>query len=135
MEVVENEVKQDEDLKKIIKELKQKPEETSKFQWENGKLLYKKRVVLSKTSSLIPTLLRMFHDSVLGGHSGFLRTYKRMSGELHWKGMKADVKKYVEQCEACQRNKYEATKPAGVFQPIPISIPERILEDWSMDFI
>ena len=27
----------------------------------------------------------------------------------------------------------EATKPAGVLQPIPI--PERILEEWSMDFI
>ncbi|TYK14439.1 uncharacterized protein E5676_scaffold186G00980 [Cucumis melo var. makuwa] len=65
--------------------------------------------------------------------NGFLRTYKRMSGELHWQGMKNDVKKYVEQCEICQRNKYEATKPAGVLQPLPI--PDKILEDWTMDFI
>ena len=47
--------------------------------------------------------------------------------------MKTDVKNYVEQCEICQRNKYEATKPAGVLQPIPIA--EKILEEWSMNFI
>ncbi|KAA0041917.1 Transposon Tf2-9 polyprotein [Cucumis melo var. makuwa] len=47
--------------------------------------------------------------------------------------MKADIKSYVEQCEICQRNKYEATKPARVLQPLPIL--ERILEDWTMDFI
>ncbi|XP_050942545.1 uncharacterized protein LOC127149990 [Cucumis melo] len=40
---------------------------------------------------------------------------------------------YVEQCDICQRNKFEATKPAGVLQPLPI--PEKILEDWTMDFI
>ncbi|KAL0540054.1 hypothetical protein IC582_024282 [Cucumis melo] len=95
--------------------------------------MYKGRVVLSKSSSLIPSLLHTFHDSIFGGHSGFLRTYKRMSGELFWKGMKTDIKKYVEQCEICQRNKNEATKPAGVLQPLPI--PDRILEDWTMDFI
>ncbi|KAL0546148.1 hypothetical protein IC582_016054 [Cucumis melo] len=56
-----------------------------------------------------------------------------MSGELYRKRMKADIKSYVEQCEVCQRNKYKATKPARVLQPLPI--PERNLEDWTMDFI
>ena len=89
---------------------------------------YKNQIVLSKQLSLIPNLLHTFHNSVLGGHSKFLKTYKRMSGELDWKGMKTDVKRYVKQCEICQRNKYEATKPAGV-------LPEKILEEWSMDFL
>ena len=67
----------------------------------NQQLLYKGRLVLPKTSVLIPSLLHTFHDTVLGGHLGFLRTYKRMSGELHWLGMKHEIKKYVEQCEIC----------------------------------
>ena len=113
MELVDEEVQQDDELKKIIEELKQKKDETSKYRWENGKLWYKNRIVLSKHSSLILNLLHTFHNSVLGGHSRFLRTYKRMSGELHWKGMKTDIKTYVEHCEICQRKKYEATKPAG----------------------
>ena len=131
--IVDMEIEKDEELQKIIKKLEMNHEETSKYQWEKGRLLYKGRVVLPKTSSLIPSLLHTFHDSILGGHSGVLRTYKRMSGELHWQGMKTDVKKYVQQCEICQRNKFEATKPVGVLQPLPI--PERILEDWTMDFI
>ena len=134
MEIVNEEVQQDDELKRIIERLKQRKDETGKYRWENDKLWYKNQIVLSKQSSLIPNLLHTFHNSVLGGHSGFLRTYKRMSGELHWKGMKTDVKKYVEQCEICQRNKYEATKPAGVLlQPIPIL--EKIPEEWSIDFI
>ncbi|KAL4018588.1 hypothetical protein IC575_022188 [Cucumis melo] len=47
--------------------------------------------------------------------------------------MKNDIKKYVEQCDICQRNKFEATKHAGVLQLLPIL--KKILEDWTMDFI
>ena len=133
VKLIEQEVENDAELKKIMENLKKNAEEGSKFQVEKGRLLYKGRMVVSQTSTLIPKILHTFHDSILGGHSGFLRTYERISGELYWRGMKAEIKKYVEQCEICQRNKYEATKPAGVLQPIPI--PDRILEDWTMDFI
>lgn len=133
MEIVNRKMLKDTKLQRIWEELQHGSEGGSKYSLENGKLLYENRVVLSRTSSLIPMLMHTFHDSILGGHSEFLRTYKRMSRELYWKGMKTDIKKYVEQCEVCQKNKYEATKPAGVLQPIPF--PEAILEEWSMDFI
>ncbi|KAL0549554.1 hypothetical protein IC582_014039 [Cucumis melo] len=133
MEIVTKEVEKDEELQQLTLQLQSDHPPEGKYSLVNSKLLYKGRVVLSKSSSLIPSLLHTFHDSIFRGHSSFLRTYKRMSGELYWKGMKADIKSYVEQCEICQRNKYEATKPAGVLQPLPI--PERILEDWTMDFI
>ncbi|KAA0055716.1 transposon Tf2-1 polyprotein isoform X1 [Cucumis melo var. makuwa] len=96
LEAVLKEVEKDSELQKLIEDLKKNPEEGNKYQWENGRLLYKGRLVLSKNSTPIPNLLHTFRDSILGGHSGLLRTYKRMSGELHWKGRKADVKKYVE---------------------------------------
>ncbi|KAA0033667.1 transposon Tf2-1 polyprotein isoform X1 [Cucumis melo var. makuwa] len=94
--VVCEEVDKDEKLQQIVAKLKKEQEVGGKFEWENGRLLYKGRLVLPQTSSLIPRLLHTFHDSVLGGHSGFLRTYKRMSGELYWQGMKNDIKKYVD---------------------------------------
>ena len=77
------EVEKDDELQKIITELERDTGKHAKYQWSRGRLLYKGRVLLLKTSSLIPTLLHTFHDSTLGGHSGFLRTYKRMSGELY----------------------------------------------------
>lgn len=75
----------------------------------------------------------MYHDSVLGGHSGFLRTYKCLTGELYWPGIKGDTKNYVEKCEICQRNKTLTTSPAGLLQPLPA--PDRIWEDLTMDFM
>lgn len=91
----------DEDLQKIFSRLKEDPDSIAKFSLRQGKLLYKNELVLSNSSSLIPALLSTFHDSVIGGHSGYLRTYKRTTVELYWKGMKNDVKKYVESCLFC----------------------------------
>lgn len=89
--------------------------------------------MLSKSSTSIPTVLHTYHVSVFGIHSGFLRTYKRLTGELYWEGMKGDVKKYVEECVACQRNKSLALSPAGFL--MPLEIPDRVWSDISMDFI
>lgn len=133
IEVVLKEVGKDLELQKIIETIKKNLEENTKYQWVNDRLLYEGRLMISEQSSLIPTLLHTFHDSILGGHSRFLRTYKPINGELHWKGMKTDINNYLEQRDKCQRNKTELTLPAGLLQPIPLL--ELILEDWSMDFV
>ncbi|XP_061344583.1 uncharacterized protein LOC133290508 [Gastrolobium bilobum] len=44
-----------------------------------------------------------------------------------------DVKEFVSKCGVCQQVKYEASKPGGLLQPLPI--PEGIFEDLTMDFI
>lgn len=106
--VIDIEVALKEGEKDLFEVVKKNLEENTKYHWLNDRLLYKRRLVISKHSSLIPTLLRTFHDSILG-HSKFLRTYKRMNGELHWEGMKIDIKNYVEQCDICQRNKTECS--------------------------
>ena len=87
--------------------------------------------MLSKRSTLIPTILHTYHDSVLG-HSGFLRTHKRLIGELYWEGTKADVKKYCDECVVCQRNKTLALSPVGLI--MPLEIPNSVWSDISMDF-
>lgn len=47
--------------------------------------------------------------------------------------MKRDIKKFVEECPVCQKNKSLALSPAGLLQPLPV--PQLIWEDISMDFI
>ena len=63
------------------------------YTFNQGVLKFKGRLVISSASSLLPAILHTYHDSIFGGHSGFLRTYKRAMGELYWKGMKKDIKK------------------------------------------
>lgn len=95
VETILEEVQKDEELRRIVRKLEEDPKRKHNYQLLNQRLLYKGRLVLSNKSALIPSLLPTFHDLVSGGHSSFLRTYKRMSDELHWTEMKSDVK-YIE---------------------------------------
>lgn len=52
---------------------------------------------------------------------------------LFWEGMKLDIKKFVAECDTCQRVKYESVSLAGLLQLLPI--PTKVWEDVSMDFI
>ncbi|KZV23810.1 hypothetical protein F511_22872 [Dorcoceras hygrometricum] len=77
--------------------------------------------------------MREVHLTLVGGHSGALRTLKQIASTFFWSGMKEDVAKFVAECVICQRQKYEATRPAGLLQPLPV--PTAIWEDIVMDFI
>lgn len=90
-EMVRREVGQDEELQLIIAKLKEDPSSVLKFTWENRWLLYKGMLVISSSSNLIPSLLQMHHDLVMGVHLRCIRTYKWLSSELYWKGMKKRV--------------------------------------------
>ena len=133
LEAVEKKVQEDETFKNIFEQVIQNPKCVPHYVVRHGKLFFKGRLVPPRTSSLIPTILHTFHDSVIGGHSGQLQTYKRIATELFWEGMKSDIKSYIDQCPVCQQNKIQALSPAGLLQPLPI--PNRIWEDISMDSI
>ncbi|TYK23171.1 Ty3/gypsy retrotransposon protein [Cucumis melo var. makuwa] len=133
VEVIREEVRKDLALYEIIRLIEEQGMEVPHYTIHQGVLKFKGRLVLSKTSTLIPTIMHTYHDSVFGGHSGFLRTYKRIAGELYWNGMKSDIKKYCEECMICQRNKTSALSPTGLL--LPLEIPDAIWSDISMDFI
>lgn len=69
------EVLQDESLKEVIEALKQNCETKADFSYSDGVLFYKGRLVISAKSSWIPILLKEYHSTLQGGHSGFYRTY------------------------------------------------------------
>jgi len=71
------------------------------FELSNGRLMYKGRLVLAKSSKWIPKLLLEFHSSKIGGHSGFFHTYKQISSILYWKGMKSTIMEFIKGCEVC----------------------------------
>lgn len=95
--------------------------------------MYQGLLVLPKGSSLIPSLLHDYHNSLVRGHLGFLRTFKRLASNVYWMGMKSDIKRFVEEKSVCQQNKYQALSPSGLLQPLPI--PHQIWDDLTMEFI
>ena len=48
--------------------------------------------------------MHLYHDSKLGGHFRFKKTYDKMVKEVWWPGMSRDVTKYLKNCEVCERS-------------------------------
>ncbi|GAU14480.1 hypothetical protein TSUD_250200 [Trifolium subterraneum] len=120
-------------IQQLVQEVQTNPQSRPGFHVKQGVLLYHDRLVISPTSPSIPWLLEEFHNTPSGGHSGFLRTYRRLADSLYWVGMQKSVRNYVRACDICQRQKYSATTPGGLLQPLPI--PNNVWEDLSIDFI
>ena len=99
---VQGEQQSDSFLKRVVDNIQQDVNPKQGFSWQQGILLHKGRLVLSASSPLIPLILEEFHASPTGGHSGFLRTYKRVAGNLYWVGMKRRVQEFVKQCDISQ---------------------------------
>ena len=69
----------------------------------------------------------------MAGHQGYFKIYKKIRERFSWKGLKKDVRRHVQECMTCQRNKAEQIPPAGLLQPLPI--PKQKWEGISMDFV
>lgn len=78
-------------------------------------------------------ILEEFHSSPWGGHSCIVQTYKKVAVIFFWKGMRKDVENFAQRCVTWKQSKYQALKPGGLLQPLPI--PLQVWEDVSMDFI
>jgi hypothetical protein len=128
-----DEVKADPYIQKIIQEVESNPAARPGYSVNHGVLFYHGRLVLSPQSTSIPLLLEEHHGTPTGGHSGFLRTYRKLADTLYWVGMQKSVRDFVRTCDTCQRQKYAATTPGGLLQPLPV--PNGVWEDLSLDFI
>lgn len=95
------------------------------FSVAGGRLMYKNRVVIPKHSIFVTKLLQEYHDSLVGGHSGELKTYLRI-GEKMWPNM-------FKNAASARETKGSNQSPAGLLQPIPL--PAQLWDQITMDFI
>ncbi|RDY09320.1 Tf2-6, partial [Mucuna pruriens] len=52
---------------------------------------------------------------------------------FYWKHMRRDIEKFVQDCEVCQQNKYQAMKLVALLQPLRILV--QVWEEVSMNFL
>ena len=121
------------EVQQVLKQLQTDINCPKFFSLHNGLLLYKGRVFLWPTCTLKAKVLHLVHDSPLGGHAGFLKSYHRLKQDFFWHGMKSDLKLHIKECDVCQQMKSETCHPAGLLQPLPI--PNKPWSAVSMDFI
>jgi hypothetical protein len=106
---------------------------TAAFSYRDGVWFKKGKIYLSPTSSLLQDIITECHSSPTGGHFGYHKTLSRLKQSFSWPQMRGTVKEFLRSCDVCQRYKTDSMRPAGLLQPL--SIPDRIWVDISMDFI
>jgi hypothetical protein len=93
----------------VVKELLYRHFQSNKI--ENGKLFKQLCVPLQLRNDV----LKLAHDSVMGGHLGIKKTTDKILSQFWWPGIMADVKRYCRSCDICQK-----TFPKGKVQKVPI---------------
>nr|GEW36497.1 retrotransposon Gag domain, retroviral aspartyl protease [Tanacetum cinerariifolium] len=78
--------------KNIITSIRQDPTTHPEFSLSDNKLFYQNRLVIPDDSSLRKKILSECHDSLTGGHGGYLKTLKRLSENFFWPKDESDVK-------------------------------------------
>lgn len=78
-------------------------------------------------------IIVLFHASSVGGHSGVVVTFQKISFLVYWRVLKKYVREFVRCCEVYQRHKYDWSATSGLLQPL--STPEGIFTNITMDFI
>jgi Integrase zinc binding domain len=74
------------------------------------------------------------HNNITeAAHGGYAKSYNRITSVYYWPRMSRDIKKYVGNCDICQKTKPRRHAPVGMLQPIPI--PSQPFEVVTMDFI
>lgn len=97
------------------------------------RLLFREREWVPGGYNLRAKLIQLVHDSPLSGHPGREITYSLVARQYFWPGMAKDIRRFVENCDGCYRNKAWRNRRQGFLKPLPI--PDRIWTEISMDFI
>ena len=108
-------------------------EPDSRLTLHDGILLYQGRVIVPDVNCLRTYLIREVHDQISTAHPGRDKTYRLLKDRYYWRGMLADVDRYVRNCHPCKRALSPRDKTPGLLQPLPV--PERPWQHISMDFV
>jgi len=126
----------DDEVIKAVEEMKKvgvKMLRDEEWREEDGLMLKEGKVYVPKDEALRVEIIRLHHDMPMGGHGGQWKTAEMVTRNFWWPGVTREVKRYVEGCDACQRNKNRTEQPAGKL--MPNSIPDKAWMHISADFI
>ena len=88
---------------------------------------------VAETTEENQNIIKKAHDTKLAGHQGVLKTFKRIQKKTTWKGIKANVEKYVKNCPTCAIGKHDRSRKESLhhfLQP-----PEILFQKPALDFV
>ena len=91
------------------------------------------KVYVPKDKKLRAEVIWLHHDMPVGEHRGQWKTTELVTRNFWWPGVTKEVKKYIEGCDVCQRNKNWTEALAGKL--MPNSAPKKPWAHILADFI
>ena len=81
---------------------------------------------------LVDTVLWESHDSLVGAHLGFDKTFNKVQSRYFWPSMRKDVENYVKNCPVCQSRKPPFRLHKQPLRPIEVN---GVFERMAMDVV
>jgi hypothetical protein len=106
--------------------------EDGELTMEEGLLLYSGRLIVPDVENLRTELIREAHDQISTAHPGRDKTYRLLRPRYYWRGMRADIERFVRNCHPCRRADAPRDKTPGMLHPLPI--PDHPWQHVTMDF-
>ena len=87
---------------------------------DNGILLRKNKLYLSKSGEIREMVLKEMHNAPYVGNSSYQKIVEAFRKKCYWPRMKNGVSEYIARCMECQKFKLEHRHPIGLSRPFPI---------------
>jgi len=85
---------------------------------QKGQAQFSKQLVL--LVSLRASVMKLAHETIMGGHQGISHTLDRVSSQFWWPGMTGDVNRYCKSCDICQRTVVKGRTPKVSLGNVPL---------------
>jgi len=102
-------------------------------QGKDGLLWYQGKIWIPKDKGIRTTLIAKHHEPPQAGHGGTAKTTELISRRYYWPKIREDIKRFIKNCDKCQRTKVVRDAPYGLLQSN--EAPNRPWKSIAMDFI
>jgi len=102
-------------------------------QWKNNLLWYQGKIWIPKEEGIRTTVITKHHEPPQAGHGGRAKTTELISRRYYLPKIREDIKRFIKNCDKCQRTKVVRHAPYGLLQSK--KAPDRPWKSIAMDFI
>jgi len=101
--------------------------------WKDDLLWYQGKIWIPNDEKIRTDLISKHHEPPQAGHGGTAKTTELISRRYYWPKIREDIKRFVKNCDTCQRTKVVRHAPYGLLQSN--EAPDRPWKSIAMDFI
>jgi len=102
-------------------------------QWGDGLLWYQGKIWIPNDEGIRTALMAKHHEHPQAEHGGTAKTTSLISRRYYWLKIREDIKRFIRNCDTCQKTKVVRHEPYGLLQSN--EAPDGPWKSIAMDFI